>query len=495
MKTIITSLLIILSIATAQAQFKLNVTGKWINEYYKNDNLEILRNQNVNLIGYRIVNNQIVYQAISIEKAWDLKSSDLDIIDFNVANNVQESWEILYIKNALLESLIKNGLQYDLRADLDDECHEMINRMYQNGYIFKDDFLEDYLQSLALKIHSITLDFDRPGNIAVKILKSNEINAFSAPNGTIFITTELLSTINTEEELIGVLSHEIAHFVLDHQIQNINAVSTRQKRSEFWAGVAVLAAAVGESYINTNENIYTGGAITMSTAVIANSIANSAVDRFGAKYSIAQETKADEAATFILKTLQKDPLAFAAALSRMQHEYFVQGNYYALIENKTHPEIQQRIDKIGKCDITKYYSDEYQRKISSVNRFNSIKEFNQLHYERSNELVDKNIKAQVAIEVDYVIKAMLMLALFDNPEKMNEAIGYINKAKSLNVLPYCMVYKIEALIQLRLNKKEDAKLALKAYIASLEKIGTVSTQYIQDEIDWSRELLFKTGLL
>lgn len=50
------------------------------------------------------------------------------------------------------------------------------------------------------------------------ILKSNMANAFSTHQGMIFITTELLSRIDTEAELAFVLAHEIAHYSKKHAI-------------------------------------------------------------------------------------------------------------------------------------------------------------------------------------------------------------------------------------------------------------------------------------
>jgi predicted Zn-dependent protease len=48
------------------------------------------------------------------------------------------------------------------------------------------------------------------------ILNSEEINAFAAPGGYLFVTLGLLKEIRSEDELAGVLGHEIAHITERH---------------------------------------------------------------------------------------------------------------------------------------------------------------------------------------------------------------------------------------------------------------------------------------
>jgi predicted Zn-dependent protease len=43
------------------------------------------------------------------------------------------------------------------------------------------------------------------------LLNSNAVNAFSAPNGRVFITKGLYQLLDNDDELAGVLAHEIAH--------------------------------------------------------------------------------------------------------------------------------------------------------------------------------------------------------------------------------------------------------------------------------------------
>jgi predicted Zn-dependent protease len=48
------------------------------------------------------------------------------------------------------------------------------------------------------------------------VVRGNEINAFSAPGGFVFVNEGLLRAINNVDELANVLGHETAHLVLGH---------------------------------------------------------------------------------------------------------------------------------------------------------------------------------------------------------------------------------------------------------------------------------------
>ena len=53
------------------------------------------------------------------------------------------------------------------------------------------------------------------------VLDDNDVNAFAAPGGYVFITKGLLAHMNNEAELAGVLAHEISHVLRKHHLQAI----------------------------------------------------------------------------------------------------------------------------------------------------------------------------------------------------------------------------------------------------------------------------------
>jgi len=62
-------------------------------------------------------------------------------------------------------------------------------------------------------------DLDFPLN--VHVIRGNEINAFAAPGGAIFIFNSLISQADSPEEVAGILAHEIQHVKQRHVMEKI----------------------------------------------------------------------------------------------------------------------------------------------------------------------------------------------------------------------------------------------------------------------------------
>ena len=130
-------------------------------------------------------------------------------------------------------------------------------------------------------------------------------NASTYPNGTIVINTGLLSTLHTEDELVACLAHEVAHFVLDHHLININAEIKRQKAAAAVAAFATVVAAVAEGAAAYYSNgYYMPGAVTAATAIGATAIANEIVTSLGMEYSLPHLTTVSTSASLFHHSLR-----------------------------------------------------------------------------------------------------------------------------------------------------------------------------------------------
>jgi len=77
---------------------------------------------------------------------------------------------------------------------------------------------------------------DRPElNWRFGVLNSDMVNAFSAPSGYVFITRGLYALAATDDQLAGILGHEIAHITQRHALKIV-------ARGEFLAGASGIAA-------------------------------------------------------------------------------------------------------------------------------------------------------------------------------------------------------------------------------------------------------------
>ncbi len=70
-----------------------------------------------------------------------------------------------------------------------------------------------YLSELC---QSLSRHSDSRFPVTVKVIESDEPNIFALPGGILYVTTGLVSTVNNEAELAGLMSHEIAHIAARH---------------------------------------------------------------------------------------------------------------------------------------------------------------------------------------------------------------------------------------------------------------------------------------
>ena len=83
---------------------------------------------------------------------------------------------------------------------------------------------EEELARLQAMLDEIAVATDRP-DIEYKphIVASPMVNAFVIPGGWVYVTTGLLENAESEDEVAGVLAHEIAHNVNQHAIRAMRA--------------------------------------------------------------------------------------------------------------------------------------------------------------------------------------------------------------------------------------------------------------------------------
>jgi predicted Zn-dependent protease len=71
----------------------------------------------------------------------------------------------------------------------------------------------------------------------IKVIDEPELNAFTLPNGKIYLYRGLLEFAASDDEIAGVLSHEIGHNALLHAVRG----EAKAKKLS-WAGLAAMAA-------------------------------------------------------------------------------------------------------------------------------------------------------------------------------------------------------------------------------------------------------------
>ena len=413
--------------------------------------------------------------------------------------NTQQLWDS-YIVTNVLHSLAKNGFKYDLRREMESDALDYIQTVKKYNLELDEPYLESYIYSLIAKIAPAYMVDCRPCSINLLIQQNPSINACCYPNGTIVLNTGLLAALHSEAELVAILSHEIAHFILAHSVQNVIAAQKRQKRAEFWAALTTGLTAVAEGYIAANNEYYVPGAATIGMAVLSTNIAIAVIDRLGMNYNHEQEEAADKLAIEVLKILGYDENALSTALSRLEEEYVKERNNAMYITSYTHPALTKRIKDAGTPQEIR--EKEFEQMISFAVSNVALMKYSDRRFRQCLPYVCQNIENNVAVPDDYILKANCLLSTKNNEESNREVMELINQAKLIDE-NNINIYKTEIIATLRLGEKGAAKELINNYIARLdsynldeiksEEYWDTVREFIYTERRWAKQMNLKLG--
>jgi hypothetical protein len=111
-----------------------------------------------------------------------------------------------------LETEIRIGKQYSMQVDnsvkmiTDPVVTEYVNRIGQN----------------------LVRNSDAQVPFTIKVIDSDEINAFALPGGFFYVNSGLILAADEEAELAGVMAHEIAHVCARHQMRQMTRANWAQ---------------------------------------------------------------------------------------------------------------------------------------------------------------------------------------------------------------------------------------------------------------------------
>lgn len=189
---------------------------------------------------------------------------------------------------------------------------------------------EDYLNTLG---QALAFGSNRPETFSgyrFKILDSDEINAFAAPSGFIFISRGMLRLCENEDELAAVIAHEIGHVEHKHGLRAI-------RTGRITTAVTVLG---------TESARQLGGEeIAELTDIFDESINDITSTLVNSGYSRRLEREADRSAVAIMEKIGYNPHALVNVLEKMAEEWEGGGPGFMT----THPHPDSRIRDVNRA--------------------------------------------------------------------------------------------------------------------------------------------------
>jgi predicted Zn-dependent protease len=183
--------------------------------------------------------------------------------------------------------------------------------------------ITDYLNTLGYKLVAASADSRQEFNFF--LVMDPQVNAFALPGGFVGINSGLILTAQSESELAGVVSHEVAHVTQRHMARML----AQQKQSTV-TSLAALAVAVLAARANPE----------ISQAAVAAAGATAIQSQLN--YTRDHEREADRVGFQVLEKAGFDAQAMALFFERMQRATrFYETNAPAYL--RTHPLTYERI--------------------------------------------------------------------------------------------------------------------------------------------------------
>lgn len=87
----------------------------------------------------------------------------------------------------------------------------------QQAKLVEDPIVTEYINRVG---QNVVLNSDAKVPFTIKVIDSDEVNAFALPGGFFFVNKGLILAADNEAELAGVMAHEIAHVAARHAMEN-----------------------------------------------------------------------------------------------------------------------------------------------------------------------------------------------------------------------------------------------------------------------------------
>lgn len=213
----------------------------------------------------------------------------------------------------------------------------------QTARLVEDPVVSEYVDRLG---QSLVKHSDAKVPFVIKVLDTDEVNAFALPGGYFYVNKGLILEADNEAELAGVMAHEIAHVAARHATE-------RMTKSQLLQFAALPALFVGGYW--TQMAMYNGLGMGLSLAVLG--------------ITRKSEEEADQLGTQYLWNTGYDPNGFITFFEKLQaREKEKPGKFASFF--RTHPPVEDRIVKVQEEIGYLPEKDEY---IVSTSEFDRVK--------------------------------------------------------------------------------------------------------------------------
>jgi hypothetical protein len=236
--------------------------------------------------------------------------------------------EVLVLAHRLPKPYVAPASTKEQKA-LDAANADLEARIAHDHLLYGHAELDQYVQAVAERL--LAVDHTDPGGVRVRVINGVDANAFALSNGSVYLTTALLATLDDEAQLAAVLGHELTHYINSHALRGLREEHHEQISAITTATVINVVLAV----VSLHAGVSTGPVIRPETMQIW-------VRASISGYSRDLEREADDGGIRRMIAAGYDPVDALAALEHLSEQTTAapvgETPLYA-----SHPRIEQRM--------------------------------------------------------------------------------------------------------------------------------------------------------
>jgi predicted Zn-dependent protease len=217
-------------------------------------------------------------------------------------------------------SLKAQDFSYDQKigADAARQVEQMVG-------IYPDSALNAYITTVGMRLAAGL--GETPFEFRFHVADMAEPNAFALPGGYVYVSRGILTLINMEDELAGVMGHEMVHVTKRH--------SVKQMKKGIIPGILKIPGAL------------IGGLVDEDLGRIINTPVDFGSALFMSSYSRKQETEADELGIKLASRAGYDPAKLSNVLENLEQEMQMEsGEAEKKSYFSSHPYTPKRVENI-----------------------------------------------------------------------------------------------------------------------------------------------------
>ncbi|GEM_PF-532249 len=358
-----------------------------------------------------------------------------------IPGNIESLWQVKILESNVYDNLLKNGYDFDRRYEMDEMMKEYLRKAEQDNSFYIDSYLETRLYGILRKVYPVRHIDGRPGILSLRILSDITPDAWIGPDGTMIITTGMISALDNEDEMMALMAQKVAHFALDHHLENY---------------------------------------MTAQQAGISPALGNLI------RYNSEQEWASDRCAVAVLQACGKSQSFIGSMLRNVVACGELTGNYYLGTSRGLFPDAATRAVAFSTGTLSER-SAEYDKLIAPVISFNAYSAYNQSQYLLCRWLIERNINAATATADEMVLLSQAMMHLSGSGAEDEKALEVVRSVTAGMPEPPPGAFRQEALLLLKLGRRDEADKALGKFGDALVR---EEKRYNSMPGDWSEMLVY-----